>query len=116
MADATTKPTTTVIWDDTVSIENAQKKRQELLKAFNSSEVVLLDISAIEDIDISAVQLIIASQKEAFSRKKEFKIVGEIPGNFIDFFCRIGIPIDNLTTGEQLSSEIIETIAGDANA
>lgn len=114
--EETTKSTTTVIWNDTVSIENAQNKKQELLKAFNSADKILLDISQVEDLDISAVQLIIASQKEAFLRKKEFQIVGEISANFADFFCRIGIPMDNLTTCEQLSSEIIESLAGGANA
>ena len=49
-------------------------------------------------------------------RNKKFKIIGEIPTAFIDFFRRIGIPMDNLTTGEQLSTEILETIAGDEDA
>ncbi len=116
MATETTQSVTKVIWKDTVSIENAQKKKQELLKAFNSSDIIHLDISAIEDLDISAVQLILASQKEAMIRNKKFKIIGEIPTAFIDFFRRIGIPMDNLTTGEQLSTEILETIAGDEDA
>ena len=116
MAGQTKKSATTVVWDDTVSIENAQQKKQELLKAFNSSEVILLDISKVEDLDISAVQLILASEKEALMRKKKFKIVGEIPHNFVDFFCRIGIPIDDLTTTEKLTTEILETVTGDEDA
>ena len=116
MATETTKSPITITWDDTVSIENSQKKKQELLKAFNSNDAIHLDISQVEDLDISAVQLILASQKEALMRKKEFKIVGEVPSNFIDFFCRIGIPMNKLITSEQLSTEILETITGDANA
>ena len=116
MAGQTKKPATTVVWDEIVSIENAQKKKQELLKAFNSSEVILLDISKLEDLDISAVQLILASEKEALMRKKKFKIVGEISQNFVDFFCRIGIPIDDLTTTEELTTEILETVTGDEDA
>ena len=116
MATETTKSIATLTWEDTVSVENAQKKKQELLKAFNSSDRIHLDISQVEDLDISAVQLILASQKEALLRKKEFKIVGEVSSNFSDFFCRIGIPMDNLITSEQLSTEILETITGDENA
>ena len=116
MAGQTKKSATTVVWDDTVSIENAQKKKQELLKAFNSSEVILLDISKLEDLDISAVQLILASEKEALMRKKKFKIVGEVPQNFVDLFCRIGIPLDDLTTSEELTTEILETVTGDEDA
>lgn len=116
MATETTKSIITVTWDDTVSVENAQKKKQELLKAFNSSDTIHLDISQVEDLDISAVQLILASQKEALSRKKEFKIVGEVSSNLSDFFCRIGIPMSNLITSEQFSTEILEIVTGDANA
>lgn len=116
MAGQTKKSATTVVWDDTVSIENVQQKKQELLKAFNSSEVILLDISKVEDLDISAVQLILASEKEALMRKKKFKIVGGISQNFVDFFCRIGIPIDDLTTTEELTTEILETVTGDEDA
>ncbi len=116
MAEQAKKSATTVVWSDTVSIENAQKKKQELLKAFNSSDMILLDISNLEDLDISAVQLILASEKEALMRKKKFKLVGEIPQNFVNFFCRIGIPIDELTTGEEFSTEILETVTGDEDA
>ena len=116
MAGQTKKSATTVVWDDTVSIENAQKKKQELLKAFNSSEVILLDISKLEDLDVSAVQLILAAEKEAILQKKKFKIIGEISQNFVDFFCRIGIPMDDLTTTEELTTEIFETVTGDENA
>ncbi|MDY4673471.1 MAG: STAS domain-containing protein [Treponema sp.] len=116
MAEQAKKSATTVVWSDTVSIENAQKKKQELLKAFNSSEVILLDISKVEDLDISAVQLILASEKEALMRKKKFKLVGEIPQNFVDFFCRIGIPMDELITSEGFTTEILETVTGDEDA
>ena len=68
MATETTKSIATVTWEDTVSVENAQKKKQELLKAFNSSDRIHLDISQVEDLDISAVQLILAAQKEALLR------------------------------------------------
>ena len=116
MATETTKSIATVTWEDTVSVENAQKKKQELLKAFNSSDRIHLDISQVEDLYISAVQLILAAQKEALLRKKEFKIVGDVSSTFSDFFCRIGISMDNLITSEQLSTEILETITGDENA
>ena len=83
---------------------------------FNSCQEVLLDISKLEDIDISGVQLIIASKKEAQIRNMVFKITGDISDNLVNFFRRVGIPIDKLTTTEQLSSEILETIAGEENA
>lgn len=106
----------TIVWEDSVSIENAQQKKQELQKAFNSSNEILLDISKLEDIDISGVQLIIASQKESQIRKVDFKVTGEISSNLTDFFRKIGIPIAKLTSAEQFTTEILETIAGDEDA
>lgn len=110
------KKSTTVVWEDSVTIENVQQKKQELQKAFNSSDEVFLDVSKLEDIDISGVQLIIASQKEAQIMKKHFGVTGEISENLINFFRRIGIPINKLTSAEQFTTEILETIAGDEDA
>ncbi len=110
------KKSTTVVWEDSATIENVQQKKQELQKAFNSSDEVFLDVSKLEDIDISGVQLIIASQKEAQIMKKHFGVTGEISENLINFFRRIGIPINKLTSAEQFTTEILETIAGDEDA
>lgn len=110
------KETKTIVWEDSVAIENVQQKKQELQKAFNAGGEVLLDISRLEDIDISGVQLIIASQKEAQLRKVGFKVTGEISANLTDFFRRIGIPIAKLTSAEQFTTEILETIAGEEDA
>ena len=102
----------TIVWEDSVTVDNAQEKKQELLKAFNNNTEILLDISKLEDIDISAVQLIIACQKEANLKGLTFKVVGNITPAFTDFFCRIGIPITDLTC-DQLSEKVIETLAGE---
>lgn len=110
------KKTVTVKWEDAVTIENVAQKKTELLKAFNAYQEIFLDISQLDDIDISGVQLIIACKKEAQIRNFDFKVTGDISSNLRNFFQRIGIPIDKLTTTEQLSSEILETIAGDENA
>ena len=108
--------TITIKWDNAVTIENVAQKKTELLKVFNSNQEIFLDISQLDDIDISGVQLIIACKKEAQIRNLNFKVTGDISSNLRNFFQRIGIPIDKLTTTEQLSSEILETIAGDENA
>ena len=108
--------TITIKWDNAVTIENVAQKKTELLKVFNSNQEIFLDISQLDDIDISGVQLIIAYKKKTQIRNLNFKVTGDISSNLRNFFQRIGIPIDKLTTTEQLSSEILETIAGDENA
>ena len=108
--------TITIKWDNAVTIENVAQKKTELLKVFNSNQEIFLDIYQLDDIDISGVQLIIAYKKKTQIRNLNFKVTGDISSNLRNFFQRIGIPIDKLTTTEQLSSEILETIAGDENA
>ena len=110
------KKSITIDWEDYVSVENAQISNSELQKAFNNYEEILLDISKVEDMDISAVQLIIACQKEANKRKQSFRVTGNISPSFTDYFCRIGIPIKNLTNSDELSSEVIESLAGESDA
>ncbi len=109
--------TQTIVWKETVTIENSQEKTQELLNAFNTSKEIALDMSELENIDVTGVQLIIAAQKEAIRKKTVFKIIGTIPPAIASYFTCIGIPVDTIRDGEQFSSNILNPIsAGDNNA
>ena len=76
-----------VKWKGNAGIEEAAQSREELLEAFDSATEVQLDISEVEDIDVSAIQIIIASFKEAKKRNIPFSISGVIPDT-IEQFCR----------------------------
>ena len=60
----------TVTWQGTAGIEQAHELRDELLAAFEKSSDVRLDISKVEDIDITGIQIIIAAQKEAEKQRQ----------------------------------------------
>ena len=53
----------TVKWQGTAGIEQAHKLRDEILEAFKKNSKVRLDISEVDDIDITGIQIIIAARK-----------------------------------------------------
>jgi len=76
-----------VKWSGNAGIEEASSAREELLKAFDEGKEVQLDITEVDDIDVSAIQIIIACFKEAAKRGIPFSIAGVIP-EAIEEFCR----------------------------
>lgn len=69
----------TVKWNGTAGIEQAHSLRDSLLAAFGKSSEVRLDISGVDDIDITGIQIIIAARKEADKLGKAFHLTGKIP-------------------------------------
>ena len=66
------KTSITIIWGDSISVENADEKKQELLDAFNNYSEIFLDVTNLEDVDVSGIQLVIAAYKESKKREKKF--------------------------------------------
>ena len=82
----------TVKWHGTAGIEQAHSLRDELLTAFKKDKV-LLDISEIEDIDITGIQIIVSAKKEAEKTKKQFFITGTIPDVIAEFISASSISL-----------------------
>ncbi|WP_191013314.1 STAS domain-containing protein [Treponema zioleckii] len=83
----------TVKWQGTAGIEQAHALSDELLQAFKDSSDVRLDISEVEDIDITGIQVIIAARKEAEKQQKNFYITGKIPPAIQDFTAASSISL-----------------------
>ncbi|MBR1403626.1 MAG: STAS domain-containing protein [Treponema sp.] len=90
----------TVKWHGTAGIEQAHSLRDELLSAFKKDKV-LLDISEIEDIDITGIQIIVSAKKEAEKTHKEFFITGEIPNSIAEFISASSIFIEKYALPEE---------------
>ena len=69
----------TIKWKGSAGIEQSLSLHNELLKVFKTKEEILLDISELEDIDITGIQILLAAKKEAEEKNKIFNIVGNIP-------------------------------------
>ena len=74
MADPQKQAVSTVKWSGQILADSAAKCRDELLSAFSSGDRILLDLSECSQIDVPAIQLILASSLEAASTGKKFSI------------------------------------------
>ncbi|BDC95072.1 MULTISPECIES: STAS domain-containing protein [Treponema] len=84
----------TVKWHGTAGIEQAHMLRDELLGAFEKSSEIRLDISQVEDIDITGIQIIVSARREAEKQGKEFYIKGKIPQAIKDFISASSVTLD----------------------
>lgn len=87
--------TITIEWTGTAGIEQAKKLHDDLMESFSKNTHILLDISKLEDIDITGVQLIIASHKEAEKQKKTFYLTGTIPQAILNFTSCCGVSLED---------------------
>jgi anti-anti-sigma regulatory factor len=91
----------TIIWKGSAGIEQAKKLREELLAAFRTDSIIRLDISSLEDIDITGIQLIIAARREAEKTGKNFALSGSIPQSIFSFISAVGIPLAAYATSDK---------------
>lgn len=85
--------TCTITWAGDAGIEQASALQKELLKAFDEKKTILLDLSQITDIDISALQLIVAAEKESKIRGVAFQVLDTIPDNVMQFIKLLDFPL-----------------------
>ena len=90
----------TIKWTGTAGIEQAKNLQKNLLESFNGAEKVLLDISELEDIDITGIQLVLSAKKEAEKQKKSFYISGKIPEIILDFTAGCGVSLSEYALPE----------------
>lgn len=94
-----------VKWKDSAGIESSKKLQKELLDAFNTSSTVFLDLSEVEDIDLTGIQLIISAKKEADSQKKYFFIKGNIPESISEYVSGCGVSLKDFLNPEETKRE-----------
>lgn len=83
-------------WTGSAGIEAAETLHKELVKSFKSANTIYLDMSELEDIDITGIQIIMAAKKEADEHKKNFYITGTIPQTIAEFVSGCNISFDSL--------------------
>ena len=106
----------TIKWSEDVTIENIQEKKDEIIKAFETAQQVLLDVSELSDIDMTAVQLVVAAKKEGAKLNKAFLIDGTIPKGILDFIKRIGIHLEAFSNEADATAGINAKLSGAAHA
>lgn len=99
MAETRQESVATVKWSGEVFTDSVLKCRDDLLKAFSEADKISLDLSDCSEIDISAIQLIIAASLEAANTGKKFSIAGSVSPQVKNAFSISGVNLDVLLGG-----------------
>ena len=91
----------TLQWTGTAGIETAKSRQKELVKALKAANKVIVDISNIDDIDITGIQLLLAAKKEADASKKNFFVKSPLPASISSFISSCSINLDPLLASEE---------------
>lgn len=105
MAAKSSDKNVTIKWTGSAGIETANKLQKELLKALKASEKIFLDISELEDIDLTGIQIILSAKKEADSLGKSFSITGTIPPAIAEYVSSCSISFESLLSIETPGKE-----------
>lgn len=89
----------TVQWSGEIFADSASKCRDGLLKAFSEADTVLLDMSGCSEVDVSAIQLIVAASLEASRTGKTFSITGSVSPQVKKAFTVAGVDLDIVSGG-----------------
>ena len=69
-----------LVVEGALTVSRIAEVRDELLKAFKSSAKVVLDLRAVTEIDLSALQLCCSAHKTAMKTKKVFELMDSSTG------------------------------------
>ena len=89
------------------NIEDLKLKLLEDLKKCNKLEITL---SAVDNIDISGLQLLISLTREVENIKKDVIYSGQLKASFLEDINRIAFAPNIITNGEDLQRFINDTI------
>ncbi len=91
-----------------VTLPNAEHVRETLQKSINTRNITIVDISRIEEMDLSGVQLLYAARRYAESKKKEFHLTGFLPEHLTEMLYRSGFVTEPIAEGRTLENRLHE--------
>ena len=92
-----------------LTIEFAGEFRSKYLKLFNAGKPIIVDMTEIESIDLSGIQILLALTRESISARKELHITGEVRSEVQDKLVLVGLCESPCSSGEKLE-EILKTV------
>ena len=98
-----------IVWEGDIYIDRVADLRNDLLNAFDKCEEIHLSLEKVTDFDVSGIQLIFASHKEALLRNKTFVITGNIQPSLERELRRHGLSVETFKTGIAFKNQIIKT-------
>lgn len=99
-----------IILEKDLKIHNVEVIKEELLKKLDVQDDITIDLSSVEKIDVSGLQLLISIAVELKELKKEFLFTGEFNSNFSQDLNKICFSPNIISNGSELQSFIEDGI------
>ncbi|MCL2520832.1 MAG: STAS domain-containing protein [Spirochaetaceae bacterium] len=99
-----------IVWHGKVSIENAEKFKNEILEALAGNSTLIMDLSRVESIDTSGVQLLVATVKEAKKQNITLAVEGHIPKEVNKRLIMGGFIAQAISDGNLLVQELNKVV------
>lgn len=93
--------------EGSLGIDRAAALRVSLLEAFEKGGPVELDLSAVDDVDLSCVQLLYAARREAVERKLSFHLVGSLAKRLVRKLRNGGFVASPPESGRDLEAKLV---------
>lgn len=94
-----------------LTIDMASALKEEIAVALDASDVVLLSLSLVEDLDLSCLQVLYAAGKSAAARGKQLHFVGTLPARIVKRLVACGLSRGGSGTADEFEGGLVDFIA-----
>ncbi len=89
-----------------LSISHAAQLKSELIQALDAAPRIVIDVNAVTDVDLSALQLICAAHKSAVAKGKQLILAPDLPETLTRQIQRAGL-MDGHHCGRDSSADCL---------
>jgi anti-anti-sigma factor len=91
-----------------LNVDRASGLQKELSSALGEADHVLVDLSGVEEIDLSALQILYAARRSAAAAGKEFHLIGSIPSKAVKRLVACGFLHGSPVRAEEVESGLVD--------
>jgi anti-anti-sigma regulatory factor len=93
-----------------MTVDRAEESKHEILDALNAVDRVIVNLSHVEDVDLSFIQILLAAEKEARAQGKVFRMSGDVAGTVGQTFLIGGFCRSECATGQELEEQLFQRL------
>jgi anti-anti-sigma regulatory factor len=90
------------------TIQRASQIKDQLETALASSGKILVNLSRVESIDVTFIQLLYAAKREAAHREVELHLTGTVAEEVAERFVTAGLCSDALTDAREIEEQLLD--------
>lgn len=93
-----------------MTVDRAEEIKQEILSTLNAVDRVIVNMSHVDEVDLSFIQILLAAEKEARALGKEFRLSGDVAESVRSAFLTGGFSRSECATGQELEEEVFQRV------